>query len=230
MVAKDTNAYPGIEMKRTLAYVTTPFLQFPLILDVLQANADKEHPIWYNGHFVSLNFPYAKATNELKTLGTKDGYQHLWLEAWGQNKSRNTSSFTFVNKDRFYTISIATTAQTEMKMLRLGANDPDFNLRNETAFLIREKARKNHTFATSIETHGEYDVVMETSSNLTSSCEEVKVVMDTASYTVVKATYKGGHSVMLCLSNTDADKEKGHRLTVEGTMYAWNGRCGVFMK
>lgn len=41
MVAKDTNAYPGIEMKRTLAYVTTPFLQFPLILDVLQANADK---------------------------------------------------------------------------------------------------------------------------------------------------------------------------------------------
>ena len=73
-------------------------------------------------------------------------------------------------------------------------------------------------------------MVMETSSNLTSSCEEVKVVMDTASYTVVKATYKGGHSVMLCLSNTDADKEKGHRLTVEGTMYAWNGRCGVFMK
>ena len=115
-----------------------PFPAIPLILDVLQANADKEHqydyPIWYNGHFVSLNFPYAKATNELKTLGTKDGYQHLWLEAWGQNKSRNTSSFTFVNKDRFYTISIATTAQTEMKMLRLGANDPDFNLRNETAF------------------------------------------------------------------------------------------------
>ena len=117
-----------------------------------------------------------------------------------------------------------------MKMLRLGANDPDFNLRNETAFLIREKARKNHTFATSIETHGEYDVVMETSSNLTSSCEEVKVVMDTASYTVVKATYKGGHYVMLCLSNTDTDREKEHRLTVEGTMYAWNGRCGVFMK
>ena len=24
MVAKDTNAYPGVEMKRTLAYVTTP--------------------------------------------------------------------------------------------------------------------------------------------------------------------------------------------------------------
>jgi len=179
---------------------------------------------------VSLNFPYTKAGNELKTLGTKDGYQHLWLEAWGQNKNRNTSSFTFVNQNRFYTISAATTPQTEMKMLRLGANDPDFNLRNETAFLMREKARKNHTFATSIETHGEYDVVMETSSNLTSSCEEVKVVMDTASYTVVKATYKGGHSVMLCLSNTDADREKEHRLTVEGTMYAWNGRCGVFMK
>ena len=234
VVAKDANAYPGVEMKRTLAYVTTPFLQFPLILDVLQANADREHqydyPLWYNGHFVSLNFPYTKAGNELRTLGTKNGYQHLWLEAWGQNESKNTSCFTFVNKNRFYTVSTATTPQTEIKMLRLGANDPDFNLRNETAFLIREKARKNHTFATSIETHGDYDVVMETSNNLVSSCEEVKVLMDTASYTVVKAIYKGGHFVLLCLSNTDNSKEKKHNLTIDGLDYTWNGRCGVFIR
>lgn len=91
-------------------------------------------------------------------------------------------------------------------MLRLGANDPDFNLRNETVFLIREKEQKNHTFATSIETHGDYDVVMETSNNLTSSCEEVKVVMDTAEYTVIKAIYKGGHSVTLCLANAEDSK------------------------
>lgn len=234
MVAKDTNAYPGVEMKRTLAYVTTPFLQFPLMLDVLQVNSDKEHqydlPMWYNGHFVSLNFPFTKANNELNTLGTKNGYQHLWLEAWGQNEGTDTSCFTFVNKNRFYTISTATTSQTELKMLRLGANDPNFNLRNETAFLIREKGRRNHTFATSIETHGEYDVVMETSSNLTSSCEEVKVLMDTALYTVVKAIYKGGHSVVLCLSNTDSSNMSKHHLTADGIDYDWDGRCGVFMK
>lgn len=234
MVAKDTNAYPGVEMKRTLAYVTTPFLQFPLIMDVLQVNSDKEHqydlPMWYNGHFVSLNFPFTKANNELNTLGTKNGYQHLWLEAWGQNEGTDTSCFTFVNKNRFYTISTATTSQTELKMLRLGANDPNFNLRNETAFLIREKGRRNHTFATSIETHGEYDVVMETSSNLTSSCEEVKVLMDTALYTVVKAIYKGGHSVVLCLSNTDSSNMSKHHLTADGIDYDWSGRCGVFVK
>lgn len=234
MVAKDTNAYPEVEMKRTLAYVTTPFLQFPLMLDVLQVNSDKEHqydlPMWYNGHFVSLNFPFTKANNELNTLGTKNGYQHLWLEAWGQNEGTDTSCFTFVNKNRFYTISTATTSQTELKMLRLGANDPNFNLRNETAFLIREKGRRNHTFATSIETHGEYDVVMETSSNLTSSCEEVKVLMDTALYTVVKAIYKGGHSVVLCLSNTDSSNMSKHHLTADGIDYDWDGRCGVFMK
>lgn len=234
MVAKDTNAYPGVEMKRTLAYVTTPFLQFPLILDVLQANSDKEHqydlPMWYNGHFVSLNFPYTKASNELNTLGGKNGYQHLWLEAWGRNKGKNTSRFTFVKENRFYTISTATTPQTELKILRLGANDPDFNLRNEMAFLIREKGRKNHTFATSIETHGDYDVVMETSSNLASSCEEVKVLMDTTSYTVVKAIYKGGHSLVLSLSNTDCGKESKHSLTADGAEYSWIGRCGVFVK
>ena len=100
-------------------------------------------------------------------------------------------------------------------MLRLGANDPDFNLRNETVFLIREKEQKNHTFATSIETHGDYDVVMETSNNLTSSCEEVKVVMDTAEYTVIKAIYKGGHSVTLCLANAEDSKKNKHHLSVE---------------
>lgn len=235
MVAKDTNAYPGVEMKRTLAYVTTPFLQYPLILDVLQVAADKEHqydyPMWYNGHFVSLNFPYTKAINELQTFGTKNGYQHLWLEAWGKNEEKDTSSFTFVNKNRFYTISTATTPQTELKMLRLGANDPDFNLRNnETALLIREKALKNHTFATSIETHGDYDVVKETSSNLTSSCEKVKVMMDTASYTVIKTIYKGGHSVVLCLGNLDEETGQKHNLSVEGVTYAWEGRCGIFVK
>lgn len=233
-VAKESNAYPGVEMKRTVAYVTTPFLQFPLILDVLQANSGEEHqydyPLWYSGHFVSLNFPYTKAGSQLKALGTENGYQHLWVEAWGQNESKRTSSFTFVKENRFYTVSTATTPHTELKMLRLGANDPDFNLRNETAFLVREKGKKNHTFATSIETHGDYDVRMETSANLTSSCEEVKVVVDTDSYTVVKALYKGGHFVMLCLSNTDNNKGSLHRLSVEGLEYVWNGRCGVFME
>lgn len=234
IVAKDTNAYPGVEMKRTLAYVTTPFLQFPLILDVLQTNADKKHqydyPLWYNGHFVSLNFPYTKAINELKTLGTKDGYQHLWLEAWGRNKSNHTARFTFFNKNRFYTISTATTPQTELKMLRLGANDPNYNLRNETAFLVREKDKKNYTFATSIETHGNYDVVRETSSNLTSSCEEVKIVIDTPSYTAIRATYKGGHSVLLCLCNADNSKETKHSLSIREVHYTWSGRCGIFIK
>lgn len=234
MVAKDTAAYPGVEMKRTLAYVTTPFLSYPLILDVLQANSATEHqydyPFWYNGHFVSLNFPYTKASNELKVLGTSNGYQHLWVEAWGKNEDKLTSSFTFFKGNRFYTLSTATTPQSELKILRLGANDPDFNLRNETAFLVREAKQKNHTFATSIETHGAYDVVMETSSNLTSSCEAVQVVMDTPSYTVIKANYKGGHTVLLCLANTETSMDKEHHLSVEGVERIWSGRCGLFMK
>lgn len=234
VAAQDSNAYPGVKMTRTVAYITAPFLSFPLILDVLQARSEQAHqydyPLWYNGHFVSLNFPYTKAAGELNTLGTKNGYQHLWEEASGRNEKGGTSAFTFVNGNRFYTVSAATTPETEWKMLRLGANDPDFNLRNETALLIREREKKNHTFAVSIETHGNYDVVRETSDNLNSSCEEVKVIWDTASYTVVEATYKGGHSVTLCLSNTDSNKESTHSLSAGGNDYVWKGRCGIFIK
>lgn len=231
---KETNAYPGVEMKRTVAYVTVPFLPFPLLLDVLQVCSEQEHyydyPLWYKGHFVSVNFPYTKAVSELKTLGSANGYQHIWVEAWGQNDRTHTSAFTFVNRNRFYTLSTATSPRTELKLLRLGAGDPDFNLRNETCFLVREKGRKNHTFATCIETHGEYDIEKETSAGLTPLCEEISILTDTPDYTVVQATYRGGHSVTLCLSNANHSGNRPHNLEAAGSVYSWKGPYGIFIK
>ena len=54
--------------------------------------------------------------------------------------------------------------------------------------------------------------------------------MDTAEYTVIKAIYKGGHSVTLCLANAEDSKKNKHHLSVGGKNYDWNGRCGVFAK
>ena len=46
----------------------------------------------------------------------------------------------------------------------------------------------------------------------------------------VKAIYKGGHSVTLCLANAEDSKKNKHHLSVGGKNYDWNGRCGVFAK
>ncbi len=211
LVAADKDAYPGVRMERCLAYITLPFADYPLIVDILRARSEEVHqydyPMWYNGHMVSTNFPYTKSLSTMETLGKSNGYQHIWVEAFGKNQEKNMSQFTFFKGSRFYTVSTATNADSEMRMLRLGANDPDFNLRPATAYMIRQPQAANHTFATLIETHGQYDVVRETSSNLKSECKSVRIINDDESSTVVEIIYKD-KTIIFTLDNKEPAKSK----------------------
>lgn len=232
--AKENNACPGVRMHRTLAYVTTPFLQYPLILDILRAESGSEHrydyPMWYNGHPVSFNFPYEKALSTMTALGTANGYQHLWRQAAGRNEASGTSIFTWITGNRFYSLSTVTTPASEMVCVEAGAGDPDFNLRSEKAYIVREKGKKNHTFFSSLETHGTYDLQVEQSDNLTSSCLGVRLVADMPDYTVAVADYAGGHSVTLCVSNRTAGTGERHSVETPEGRFEWTGPYDVKMK
>ncbi len=103
--AKERHAAPGVAMHRTVAYITTPFLQYPLILDLLRAESAEEHrydyPMWYGGHLVSLNFPLRKGHDD--DVGARHG-QRLpapWRQAWGHNGESATTTFTWIVGDRF---------------------------------------------------------------------------------------------------------------------------------
>lgn len=230
--AMDRNAYEGIEMRRTTAYVTTPFLQYPLILDLVKAESAEEHcydlSYWYNGHMISLNFPYERATDRMVPLGEKNGYQHIWVEAEGRNTASNTACYTWITGDRFYSLSTATTPETELRLVRSGANDPDFYLRNEPAYLIREQGKKNHTFCSALESHGTYDLQVEQSANLTASCREVKVLADTPDYTVARFAFEGGHTVTLCVAY-DGDPAAKHSVKIGKERCEWTGYYDVKM-
>lgn len=209
MTGRDTTAYPGIAMERTLAYLSTPVSEFPLVIDVLKVSSAESHqydyPLWYNGHEVSTNFNYIKATDTMTAFGKANGYQYIWKEAWGRNDKGGMSQLTFFNGDRFYTLNTVTSAASELYMLRLGANDPDFNLRPSTAFLVREPVAKDHTFVTVIETHGHYDILRETSKDLKPLCKDVRIICDDAAKTVVEVAY--GDSVLtLTVDHKDASK------------------------
>jgi len=230
--AVERNAYEGVAMRRTTAYVTTPFLQYPLILDLVKAESADEHcydlPYWYNGHMISLNFPYERALATMTTLGEKNGYQHIWVEAEGRNTDSATSTYTWLTGDRFYSLSTATTPETELRLVRAGANDPDFNLRGEPAYLIREKGKKNHTFCSALETHGTYDLQVEQSANLTASCRSVEVLADTPEYTVARFAFEGGRSVVLCVAY-DGDAEAAHRVAAGGETFDWKGNYDMIL-
>ena len=225
--AREENAYPDVRMQRTVAYVTTPFLQYPLILDLLRAESGTEHrydyPMWYCGQMVSVDFPYEKARATMTALGEADGYRHLWKQAWGRNTEGASSCFTWIRGDRFYSLTTATTPDTEMIFAQTGADDPDFNLRTEKVYMLRERAKRNHTFFSSLETHGTYDLQVEQSDNLVSSCRGVRLLCDTPDYTVALAEYEGGHRVVLCVANRAADADRRHEAaTSEGT-FVWSG-------
>ena len=226
--AKENAAAEGVKMHRTVIYDDVEWLQYPMILDVFRLESDKEHtydlPFYYNGHMVSLNFPYTKALTSMSTLGVANGYQYLWVEAEGRNEQSATTCFTFLQADRFYSISTATTPATEMKMVRIGANDPDFNLRPDGGYLLRQKAA-NHTFVSTIESHGVYNLQVEKTANAKASVKEVVVLLDNEQYTIVRVDFVGDQSRTYCLSNLTT--EGAHKVKAEGKTYKWNGAWAV---
>lgn len=145
--AQENNAYTDVKMQRTAAMIQGIDLEFPIILDVFRVNSTTPHqldyPFLYTGQMVSTDFTYTRSNAQLLPLGTENGYQHLWLEAKGKSTS-STANFTWVEGKRFYSIVTLTNANTELMLTRLGANDPDFNLRNETAFMLPTSGNKSY--------------------------------------------------------------------------------------
>lgn len=206
VAALDSCAYPGIRMSRWLALAQPPFLQGPLVLDVLRAESDGSHtydyPVHYNGQPVRLSVPYERASDRMQVLGDAPGYRHLWVEANAKGAEGSTS-YTWLCGSKMYSLSTATTAASEIMLLRSGANDPNFNLRSEPAFLLREKGCGNHTFASCLETHGNYDLrVTETASDMELSCTGVTVLKDDASGISVRYDFKEGQAAILDIDLT----------------------------
>ncbi len=224
--AQENNAYKGVSMKRTTAVVTTKSTEFPLIIDVFKTNSDSPHqldlPFYYEGQLVSTNFKYSKFVNELKPLGAKNGYQHLWLDAEGKT-DKPVACFTFVNGTRFYSISTLANENTELKLIRIGANDPDFNLRNDPGYLVRQPSVANHTFVSIIEPHGLYDLTREVTSDFVSNVANIELLKDNDEYTAVYFTTKNSKSYLFVTLNKDFDTKKDRNIELDGKMVSFKG-------
>lgn len=198
MAAVDSTAYPGVRMERWTALVSVPFLERPFIADIFIADSSEPHrydyPIHYSGQMIDINIPYIRPQS-MNAAGGDFGYQHLWLEAEG-NGAEGTTYFTWLKGDRFYTVSTATGSYTKVMLLRTGANDPDFYLRSEPVYMIREDNVCNHVFASCIESHGRYFESDERCVNPVTSCTSVSV--DRSGSTVnVRYGFRDGNAVTL---------------------------------
>ncbi|MBP8791548.1 MAG: alginate lyase family protein [Lutibacter sp.] len=223
--AKESNAYPGTDLQRTQFLIKDDAFENPILLDIVNVTSSKENqydlPFYYFGQVMSTNFKY-NTPKELKPLGTNNGYQHLWNEGVG-NSTNNNAKLSWFHKERFYTLTTVVNEKDDLIFTRIGANDPDFNLRNDPGFIIRKKNNKNAQFVSVIESHGHYSPVTEVATNAFSSIKNIAIVLSNENYIAVSIETIDGKMKLIVVSLKDAAKDKKHNVILEGKSVEWTG-------
>ncbi|KXI28238.1 alginate lyase family protein [Paraglaciecola hydrolytica] len=223
--ATESNAYPGTAMHRTMAMIKPKNFEKPFVLDILKVSSQTKHqydlPFYFMGQVMKMNFTY-DSPSSLSPLGKDQGYQHLYVEGKGK-PSDNTTQFSWLGNGTFYTLTTATDSNDELLLTRLGANDPEFNLRRDAALMIRRKNAGDTVFASVVEPHGSYNLVSELSVNSNSSIKELQVVHDDANYTAIAIKDVKGTTSLFVLANKANSTTQQHKLKINGKYYQWTG-------
>lgn len=223
--ARETNAYPGTEMQRTMAIVKLQALDVPVVLDVIRLVSSDQNeydlPYHFMGQVMKTNFAYEQPAS-LQAMGDSNGYQHLYLEGQGK-PSADAIQFNWLVHNKFYTLTSAAESTDQLLFARLGANDPDFNLRRDPALIIRRPATANTVFATVVEPHGSYSPVTELSRNPNSKLAGVSVIHDGDDYTAIAVRDLEQQTAVFVIANADVSNEKEHKLKLDGQLYRWQG-------
>jgi len=223
VIAKEENAYKNVLLLRGLYMLQLPGGK-KIIADIFNAASGDEHqydlPFQYNGHLISTNFKYTSNTKKQETLGNKNGYQFLWKEAEAMLKD-TMAQFTFLNNRTYYSISSLIEADAQIFFTRSGANDPNFNLRHEPAYIIRKKGNKK-SFINVIEIHGSFDPIMEYSSGAYPSVQSIKLLRDDDEFSIAEIIV-AGKQLLIAQCNKDLTAESKHTFNSDGKTITWTG-------
>ncbi|MEX0737345.1 MAG: heparinase II/III family protein [Bacteroidota bacterium] len=224
MSAKVTGAYEGIALQRTVAMVNDDRFPKPVVIDLFKINSKDEHtydlPFYYMGHLIATNVNYTAHQKQRTVWATANGYQHLWLEAEGT--APQDAQVSWLAGERYYTVTSDADSTTHVYFVRIGANDPNFNLRNEPAFVLRRKAR-SYVFASVLEPHGRWDGIKEFSANARPMVKSIAVLLSNQEATVAEITGENGLEWLFFVANGDASDTQEHSVTVRGKRYTWTG-------
>jgi hypothetical protein len=221
--AIEKNAYSDVDMHRTIYLMELPG-EKKFLLDIFRVNSDKEHqydlPFQFNGHLLNTSFTYTPFTKRQETLGNKNGYQFIWKEAEA-TVADTIAQYTFLNDRTYYSLSTLVEGKATLFLTRSGANDPNFNLRHDPAFIIRKNGI-NETFVNVLEIHGKFDPVNEFSTNASPSVKSIEFLRKDDDYTVARIMI-GNKKLLIAQSNKDFNKQRSHN--VDGI--SWTGPFSV---
>jgi len=223
--ATEENAYPGTFMHRTMAVIKEESFEKAYLLDIMRVTSDSENqydlPFYYLGQVIDNNFDYQSPTS-LHPLGEENGYQHLYVEGKGSAVEGNTK-FSWLGAGKYYTLTMLTDAQDDIYLTRIGANDPEFNLRREAGIMLRREKTQDTVFVSVVEPHGSYSPVSESSKNSKSSIAKLELVLNSAKYTGVSIVDVKGKTQLFVIANSDNSDTAEHAVTIDGETYRWTG-------
>ncbi len=223
------SAYEGVTLHRSVAMINDKAFAKPVILDLVSADAEGSHqydlPFHYNGQLVETNFKLQAYPLSRKPLGTANGYQYLWQTADAKPVD-DLSQVTFLLDKRFYSVTSQVPQSTEIIFTETGANDPNFNLRREQAFILRNTQSGGVDYVSVIEPHGEYNPTVEYTLESHSRVKSVRQY-DGETAKLVLVTTKQGQKIGLGISQ-DMTGDTAHTVTVDGEDMSWSGPYHLF--
>lgn len=161
--AIESNAYNGVNLIRTVGLLRVKEMEQPLLLDVVKSISSNFHhydiPYWYNnGQLIAIPFKLESYTNNLTNMGNNNGYQFLWKNGYIEVKTVSENNFlSFVKNNRYYTTTFTCNAENiGISFVTIGANDPEFSLRNEKGFIFSAKTSNNYSFCSITTSANEY--------------------------------------------------------------------------
>ena len=228
MSGRIADYYDGTEMQRTIIVADIAEFEKPLVIDVYRIVADKPHqydlPMHHSGQIIRTDFEY-QTQSTLKPLGADNGYQHLWHVASGNVSG--SSLVSWLHGNSYYSLVASATANSEVIFARTGANDPDFNLRSEPAFILRQSGQ-NHVFASVLETHGYFNESIEASVGARGLVNKVEVLGHNDNATVINVSTTSGKNYVVAISNLTGEAlEAQHCVEFNGNRYQWQGPFAV---
>ena len=227
--AEIDTAYEDVRIGRSVAIIEDAAFSGPVIIDLTEAHSENLHnydlPFHYNGHLVETNFDVAAEPLTRTPLGYKNGYEYLWKVAEAQPVD-GLSQVTWLLDRKFYSVSSAVPKGTEVIFTQVGANDPNFNLRNEPGFILRAKTNDGVSFLSVIEPHGDYNPTVEYTIGSHSRVKSVSHFEGGAAEYIMIET-KDGNVVGLGLSGED-NPSGTHSVDVNGETISWTGPYKLF--
>ena len=227
------SAYPGVVLSRTMAMVSLPGVDLPIVVDIFEASSDEPHqydlPLHYHGQLIETNFSLNSNTTSMRPLGDKNGYQHLWLMATASPDSGLAKATWLNDNGRFYTLNSLVADKEQWLFTQIGANDPDFNLRHERAFVRRLDGAKKARFVSVLEIHGDYNPSKEYTLQAGSQLSELSyhLINDVQ---VIDLTL-AGKEYMIVIDDRPHNAANGSpTIEINNQSYTLNGRLNVFAK